>query len=107
MDDKYFEKRIELRDKLRKILGNQKEVYFQPPESKKLSYPCIIYELNNYNLIKADNGNHHINELYTVTLITTLPDEVISKALLEIPMCDFDRAFINDNLYHYIYIITI
>lgn len=98
--------RIELRDALRAILGS-KQVYFQPPESQKLEYPCIIYELNDYNLIKADNGNHHISDSYSITLITKQPDETIGRAILDLPMCSFNRPFINDGLYHYVFTIYI
>jgi len=98
--------RNDLKKALRTILGSN-EVYFQPPESKKLTYPCIIYELGDYNLIHADNGKHHIDDLYNITLITKLPDETIGKALLELPMCGFNRVFINDGLYHYVFTIYI
>lgn len=98
--------RDDLKKALRTILGS-KEVYFQPPESQRLTYPCIIYELGDYNLIHADNGKHHISEQYNITLITKLPDETIGKAILELPMCSFNRPFINDGLYHYVFTIYI
>lgn len=98
--------REDLKKALRTILGSN-EVYFQPPESQKLKYPCIIYELGNYNLIHADNGKHHISDQYNVTLITKLPDETIGKAILELPMSNFNRVFINDGLYHYVFTIYI
>lgn len=97
--------REELRDALRAIIENPKAVYFQPPETIKLSYPCIIYELNDYNLIKADNGNHMVRESYSITLITKLPDETFSKKILNLPMCRFNRVFVNDGLYHYVFTI--
>ena len=98
--------REDLKKALRTILGS-KEVYFQPPESIKLTYPCIIYELGDYNSIHADNGKHHINDQYSITLITKQPDETISKEILKLPMCGFNRVFINDGLYHYVFIIYI
>lgn len=98
--------RNDLKKALRTILGSN-EVYFQPSESLKLTYPCIIYELSDYNLIPADNGNYHISEKYSMTLITKLPDETIGKALLELPMCGFERPFVNDGLYHYVFTIYI
>ena len=99
--------RTELRDTLRSILGNSKNVHFQPPESIKLEYPCIIYELGDYNLIKASNVNHHVNEVYKITLITKLPDETFSKQILELPYCVFDRPYTADGLYHYVFTIYI
>ena len=36
-------RRLELDADLRALLGST-NVYFQPPETKKLKYPCFIYE---------------------------------------------------------------
>ena len=48
--------RLNLQDKLEEVLGS-KQVYFQPPESLKLKYPCIVYSRSN-NLI------HDVYTLY-------------------------------------------
>ena len=58
-----------LQDKLEKILGTG-AVYFQPPESKTLTYPCIVFELNDTDVTSADNrrfityDRYHIKHLY-------------------------------------------
>ena len=36
--------KTDLGDKLKEVSG-YKNVYFQPPESLKMSYPCIRYEI--------------------------------------------------------------
>lgn len=100
--------REELKDFLRSVLGSN-NVYFQPPESLKLSYPCIIYELSNYDTIKADNKSYVIHKQYSITLIMKLPDEddEFFKKILNEETATFDRVFVNDNLYHYVFTITI
>ena len=92
--------REELQTVLESVLGTR-EVYFQPPESFKLKYPCIIYELSRIRNRKANNTIYLRNRQYTVTIIdedcdTELPDKLCDK----LEYCQFDRRFITDNLYH-------
>ena len=37
-------RRLELQEKLEQLVGNS-NVYFQPPASVMLSYPCVIYSV--------------------------------------------------------------
>lgn len=100
--------RQDLSEFLRSVLGEYgKNVYFQPPESLKLNFPCIIYELGSYSPTKADNKAYHINESYSITLVTKLPDTNYGKQILNKETAKFDRYFVNDNLYHYVFTITI
>lgn len=92
--------RIELDSELRSILGSN-YVYFQPPESVKLHYPCIVYELNNKQSIPADNKKYLLNNRYSVILIEYDPDSELCDILLKhFEMCSFDRKYTSDNLYH-------
>ncbi len=47
-------RRLELHAKLVDFLGSG-HVYFQPPESVRLTYPCIIYNLDDFDVKRADN----------------------------------------------------
>ena len=81
------------------LLGSL-NVYFQPPESVKLNYPCIVYERSN---VRTGSANNHIylkHEQYTVTYIDEDPDSEIPDKLLELEYCSFDRHFTSDNLNH-------
>lgn len=95
------DKRLELHEKLVDILG-EKNVYFQPPENIKLSYPCIIYELDDFNFKYANNEKYHKAMRYSIKVITKSPDTVILNKLLSLPYTSFDRYYTNDNLNHYI-----
>ena len=94
--------REELHEKLVDILGSR-NVYFQPPETIKLKYPCIIYERTYIRTTKADNIDFFKNKEYMVTVIDKDPDSEIPEKLLALPYCSFNRHFVVDNLNHDIF----
>lgn len=98
--------RTELSVKLREILGSD-NVYFQPPSSKKMSYPCIRYELNDIPTGRGDNIHYKTDTFYKVTYIDASPTSNVVKKLMELPDCSFDRFYYADNLNHYVYNIYI
>lgn len=86
------------------ILGSN-NVYFQPPESIKLKYPCIIYTRNKITTTPADNLAYKTDFSYTITLVDTDPDSPINIKLIAAG-CKFDRPFETTGLYHTVYTIT-
>jgi len=94
-----MDRRMELHQMLKNILKSDK-VYFQPPPSVKMSYPCIVYERSYIHTTKADNMNYLNRVRYTVTLIGASPESEFIKEILEIPMCSYDRFFTSDGLNH-------
>ena len=77
-------------------------VYFQPPESLQIHYPCLIYELKDIKTTHADNVVYASCRAYKVTYITWNPDTEILDRILTLPMCSFDGSpYKHDNLYHY------
>ncbi|MCD8159451.1 MAG: hypothetical protein LUD77_11395 [Clostridiales bacterium] len=94
--------RLELHQILVDILGSE-NVYFQPPESVKLSYPCIIYNLNNINTRNADDRHYLLTNNYTITFISKDPDSEVPYSILGLPMCSFDRSYTADNLNHWVF----
>lgn len=97
-------KRAELDAVLRDILGNG-HCYFQPPESIKLKFPCIIYECEGYSIRHADNIPYMSAKRYSIKLIYKDPDNDLPDKIQNLPMCSFDRRFVSDNLYHDVFII--
>lgn len=90
-----------MHEELCAILGSR-YVYFQPPASIKLTYPCIVYTLSSVDKINANNRMYKSNNRYEVTIITEDPDNTLYiDALNHFEMCRFDRSFVSDNLYHY------
>jgi len=97
-------KRTDLQDILESLLESDK-VYFQPPTGFKISYPCIIYGLNDITTEFADDKIYKHRVGYTVTHIDQNPDSLIPGKLLTLPMCKFDRHYKADNLYHTSFVI--
>lgn len=91
--------RLDLQLILEKLIGNR-NVYFQPPESLKLKYPCIVYEKSKIDKQYADNYMYLRNNLYSITVIYQDPDSELPDKVLNLPYCSFDRHFVADNLYH-------
>lgn len=95
--------RIELQEKLEEFLGSR-NVYYQPPESIKLKYPCIIYEKGRTGQVYADNITYLKNKQYQLTLVyqdadSELPDKILDffEGIVH------DRPYKADNLYHDVY----
>lgn len=96
-------KRVMLHQILIDLLGSE-NVYFQPPESVRLSYPCIVYSRQNGDSQYADNINYKFFYRYQVTYIDRDPDnDFPEKMLKRFPMCIYDNHFVVDNLNHEVF----
>lgn len=97
-----MDRRLKLHKLLTDIKG-VKKVYFQPPESIKMEYPCIRYNMNSDYNLKADNRLYTHRTMYLVTVIDKNPDSVIPDALRIFPYCELDRWYSADNLNHWVF----
>lgn len=95
-------RRYKLQETLEEILGS-KNVYFQPPSNRKLTYPCIIYQLDRVAKISADNIAYIRQKAYQVTWIGKNPDDDTPDKLGALPFAVFVRFFVSDNLNHHVY----
>ena len=92
--------RLDLHEELCALLGTR-NVYFQPPESVRLSYPCIVYSRNGADMEHADNKMYNMVYQYSVQIISRDPDNDLAKDLANhFQMCRYARRFVIDNLYH-------
>jgi hypothetical protein len=98
------DRRVKIHNKLVDVLGSNK-VYFQPPSTTKLEYPCIVYSLSNLISKYAENKMYVYNRSYEVILIHQKPYNGIKDKMLTIDKCRFNRVYVSDNLYHYAYTI--
>lgn len=95
--------RSELQTILRTLLGSD-HVYFQPPESMKLAYPCIVYERNPGYTNRADNSLYRYQHNYQLTYITDDPETELPVTILKtFESCSYERDFVYENLYHHIF----
>lgn len=94
--------RLKLHEELCELLGSR-NVYFQPPESVRLVYPCIVYSLSGVNKLNANNDSYKTDKRYELTVIDSDPDsEFYEKILNHFRMCSLDRPFVSDNLNHWV-----
>ena len=92
--------RLELHEELMDILH---PCYYQPPETLKITYPCIIYHMNRVNDRKANNRSYARFKSYQITVIDRDPDsDIYDKIMDHFEMCRFERFFTTDNLNHWI-----
>ena len=95
--------RTNLQKELESLLGSA-NVYFQPPSSYRLKYPCIVYERSPSRTLNSDNRIYKIFHHYTVKIIYTNPDSDLPDRMLEsFQYCSHDRHFVADNLYHEVF----
>lgn len=94
--------RLELSDTLKEITGLN-NLYFQPPETVRMKYPCIVYRLNDIDVKHADNNSYVCNKNYTVTVIDKDPDSEYPDKMLKLLYCSFDRFYTADNLNHWVF----
>lgn len=101
-------KRIDLQQKLQTLIGSRSDgkqnVYFQPPESIKLNYPCIVYNRGTGDTKYAEDKPYTFTNRYILTYIDKDPDSSnIEKIAMAFPMISHVRCFISDNLNHSVY----
>ena len=81
----------------------RERVYYQPAASVKLKYPCVVYKLEDMPPIHANNTPYHWNHVYQVTVIDRDPESAFREKIAELSTCRFSRAFVADNLYHFVF----
>ena len=91
--------RLELQSKLEEILGSR-NVYYNSPESQKMTYPAIRYSKKTIDVKFASNTIYAKKNCYELTVIAFVPDHPVIEKLLALPYCSYDRHYISDNLDH-------
>ena len=99
-----MDKRVQLQAILEVILGTS-NVYFQPPASLVMAYPCIVYQRDNAITDFANNIPYRYKKRYQVTVIDKNPDSDIPDRVAGLPMCTFYRFFVADNLNHDVFVL--
>lgn len=94
-------KRLELQRKLEELIGNS-NVYFQPPASVKLSYPCVVYRIGSGDAKYANDMTYKYMNSYDMLFIYKRPNlEMIDQVLRTLPMCRLTNTYCSDGLNHY------
>lgn len=94
------DRRLALQALLEEALGS-KNVYFEPPENLRMSYPCIRYNRAQLNTLEADNRKYWTMTTYDVTYIAKDPrDGGVIDRIMAIRYCSHVRHYVADNLHH-------
>lgn len=99
-----FKTPAEFQEFLTEKLGTG-NVYFQPPETVRMSYPAFKYNLSNIKNINADNIHYFQKRQYTLTYITYDPDDAMVDTIATWEYCKFDRSYAANNLNYFVYTI--
>lgn len=94
-----------LHNKLKTVPGI-KEVYFQPPSTKKLEYPCIIYQFEGYEDRYGNNSEYLSWPKYSVIVIDYDVESMIPRYMKAIRgnyIVSLNRFFVSDNLNHWVF----
>lgn len=78
-------------------------VYFQPPASMSMQYPCIVYQQDNARTEFAGNKPYMYSKRYQVTVIDRNPDSIIPDTIAWLPETLFERHFTANDLHHSVF----
>lgn len=84
------------------LLGSR-NVYYNPPASLKMNYDAIVFTRSKIENVYANNLPYVQSIRYEVTTITKDPDAPIIDAISGLALCEHDRQFVSDNLYHNVF----
>lgn len=98
--------RLNLHSKFIDILGTRGEkvtrVYFQPPGSEDMKYPCIRYLFGSPDLKRANDKIYGTTNRYEVMVIDYDPESPIAGQILnEFQHVSPGIPYTADNLYHW------
>lgn len=91
--------RLKLQSKLEELLDS-KSVYYNPPESRSMTYPAIRYSKKAVDIKHANNVIYMMKDCYEVIVIADEPDHPVNEKILSLPYCSYDRHYTANNLDH-------
>ena len=91
--------RLELQALLTSLLGSD-NVYFQPPPTKQIEYPCIVYRRDHAKTNFSGNKPYTYEKRYLVIVIDRNPDSLIPDKVAALEKCVFDRFYTAEGLNH-------
>ena len=103
-----LDRRLELDAKLRSILGSS-NVYFEPPTSLRMKYPCIRYSRSRIDTRNADNRVYLGRQCYEIIAIYKDADSDLADKILfndEDLILSHDRHYVADELHHDLFTTT-
>jgi len=96
--------RLEFQALLQTILGTG-NVYFQPPHTFSMVYPCIVYSLSDIDAKHADNNPYILTTEYSVIYISRRSDDIVPYDLAKVRSSKFSGSHSADGLNHTVFTI--
>jgi hypothetical protein len=93
------DRRLLLHEELVGVLQTR-HVYYQPPESIKLTYPAIIYSRQEIGNVFADNEVYKQAHRYRVIIIDADPDSEITERMSKFATAKYERNYKANGLNH-------
>lgn len=77
------------------------DVYFQPPSSVTLAYPCIVYNRTGIDKDNANNKTYIMSSVYSIVVMDRDPDSEIPEDILNrFTMSSVGTTYVSDNIHH-------
>lgn len=92
--------RLDLQSKLERLLGSR-NVYYNPPATLVMEYPCIRYSLGGIQTTNANNAKYSKTKRYEGIVISKKSDPEVVDKILDLPYTALGTPYKADNLNHY------
>ena len=92
--------RLELQTMLESLLGSR-NVYYNPPATLTMKYPCIRYSLGGVQTMNANNAKYSKMKRYEGIVISKESDPEIVDKILDLQYTSLETPYKADNLNHY------
>ena len=90
--------RLDLHEELLKFVPN---VYFQPPSTIKMTYPCIVYSKSSKKRLFGNDNIYLGIQQYQLMLIERNPDSNVADTIeSHFKSCIIEQYYVLDNLNH-------
>lgn len=76
-------------------------VYYNPPASIQMRYPCILVQLDDMLHGHANNRVYKRDNRYSLIVIDRNPDSDLMRKVDDLPMTSMGRSYIADGLWHF------
>lgn len=94
-----MDQRLKIQGKLETLCDH---VYFQPPESIRMKYPCIVYKSRGGDDNYADNDRYLTVDEWEAVVVDRDPDSRIPRAVLAaFRYSRRGQPYTADNLHHF------
>lgn len=95
--------RLDLQALFEDIAPSEVEVYYTPPPSVQMTYPCIVYGRTDLDTKHASNKPYAHKWAYQVTVMDRKEDSPTVDVVRDLPLTSLVRSFVADNLHHTVF----